>query len=59
MLKSKGKSHMVEKPSHVKQFSLNLVCKIGLNYCLLGKICAMPVYDSFWSLFSHNILVCL
>ncbi len=55
MLKGKGKTHMVEKPSHVKQFSLNHLCKIGFNYCLIGKTCAVPLYDSFCSLFSHNI----
>jgi hypothetical protein len=31
MLKSKGKTYMVEEPSHLKQMSLNHVCKIGLN----------------------------
>ncbi len=32
MWKSRGKPvHMVEEPSHVKQLSLNHVCKIGLN----------------------------
>ncbi len=31
MWKSKGKSCMVEEPSHVKQLSLNHVCKIGLK----------------------------
>jgi hypothetical protein len=32
VIKNKGKPHMVEKPSHVKQLSLNHVCKIGFNY---------------------------
>ncbi len=32
MLKRKGKTCMVEEPSHVKQLSLNHVCKIGLNH---------------------------
>jgi hypothetical protein len=31
-LKSKGKTCMVEEPSHVKQLSLNHVCKIGLTF---------------------------
>ena len=31
MWKSKGKTCMEEKPSHVKQLSLNHVCKIGLT----------------------------
>jgi hypothetical protein len=31
MLKSKGKTCMVEEPSHVKQLSLNHVCKVGLS----------------------------
>jgi hypothetical protein len=39
MLKSKGKTHMIKKPSHVKQLSVNPVCKIGLNYCLLKNMC--------------------
>jgi hypothetical protein len=30
-LKSKGKNCMVEEPSHIKQLSLNHVCKIGLK----------------------------
>jgi hypothetical protein len=30
MFKSKGKTCMVEEPPHVKQLSLNQVCKIGL-----------------------------
>ncbi len=33
--KSKGKTCMVEEPSHVKQLYLNHVCKIGLNTSLL------------------------
>jgi hypothetical protein len=28
---SKGKTYMVEEPSHIKQLSLNHVCKIGLK----------------------------
>jgi hypothetical protein len=32
VLKSKGKTSMVEEPSHIKQLSLNHVCKIGLKY---------------------------
>ncbi len=56
MLNSKGKTHMVEEPSHVKQLSLNPVCKIGLNYCILEKTCAVP---STTNLFSHNTLECL
>jgi hypothetical protein len=31
MGKSKGETCMVEEPPHVKQLSLNHVCKIGLN----------------------------
>jgi hypothetical protein len=31
MLKSKGKTFMVEELSHVKQLSPNQVCKIGLR----------------------------
>ncbi len=31
MLKSKGETCMVEEPTHVKQLSLNHVCKIGLK----------------------------
>ncbi len=31
MLKSKGKTDMAEEPSHVKQLSLNHVCKIGFT----------------------------
>ncbi len=31
MLKSKEKTCMVKEPSHVKQLSLNHMCKIGLN----------------------------
>jgi hypothetical protein len=31
MWKSKGKTCMVVKPLHVKQLSLNHVCKIGLR----------------------------
>jgi|LakMenEpi03Aug12_release.lakeMendotaPanAssembly.Ray.scaffolds.fasta_scaffold1953053_1 hypothetical protein len=31
MLKSKGKTNVVEEPSRVKKLSLNHVCKIGLN----------------------------
>jgi hypothetical protein len=31
MLKSKGKTCVVEKPSHEKQISLNHVCKTGLE----------------------------
>jgi hypothetical protein len=31
MLKNKGKTCMVQEPSHVKQLSLNHVCKIGLT----------------------------
>ncbi len=31
MLKSKGKTCMVKEPSHVKQLSLNHLCKIGLK----------------------------
>ncbi len=31
MLKIKGKTYMVEEPSHVKQLSLNHLCKIGLS----------------------------
>jgi hypothetical protein len=30
--KIKGKTCMVGEPSHVKQLSLNHVCKIGLKY---------------------------
>jgi hypothetical protein len=36
MLKSKGKTCMVEAPSHVKHLSLNHVCKIGLRYDVAG-----------------------
>jgi hypothetical protein len=32
MLKIKGKTNMVEEPSHVKQLSLIHVCKIGLKF---------------------------
>jgi hypothetical protein len=31
MLKRKGKTSMVKTPLHVKQISLNHVCKIGLK----------------------------
>jgi hypothetical protein len=31
LCKKKGKTCMVEEPSHVKQLSLNHVCKIGLT----------------------------
>ncbi len=31
MSKSKGKTCMVKEPSHVKQLSLNHLCKTGLN----------------------------
>ena len=31
MLKSRRKHHMGEEPSHIKQLSLNHVCKIGLK----------------------------
>ncbi len=44
MWKSKGKTCMVEEPSHVKQLSLNHVCKIGLNRPLLKH--------HVWGLFS-------
>jgi hypothetical protein len=40
MLKSKGKTCMVEEPSHVKQLSLNHVCKIGLK----GQVIISPSY---------------
>jgi hypothetical protein len=36
MEKIKGKTCMVEQPSHVKQLSRNHVCKIGLNLKILS-----------------------
>jgi hypothetical protein len=40
MLKSKGKTCMVEEPSHVKQLSLIHVCKIGLTTWKVAKTTA-------------------
>jgi hypothetical protein len=40
MLKSKGKTCMVEEPSDVKQLSLNQMCKIGLM--IRGKVFHSP-----------------
>jgi hypothetical protein len=37
MLKSKGKTCMVEEPSHVKPLSLNHMCKIGLSGKMLCR----------------------
>jgi hypothetical protein len=37
MLKSKGKTCMVEEPPHVKQLSLNHVCKKGLIGTFIKK----------------------
>ncbi len=42
MWKSKGKTCMVEEPSHVKQLSLNHVCKIGLS---VETLCDYGYFD--------------
>ncbi len=41
MLESKGKTHMVDEPSHVIQLSLIHMCKIGLI--------KQFIVDKFWS----------
>jgi hypothetical protein len=55
MLKSKGKTCMVKEPSHVKQLSLNHVCKIGLKYTKTGT----QAYLKNETKNSENILHCL
>ncbi len=45
LLKSKGDTGVVEEPSHVKQLSLNQMCKIGLiQFCI--QICFPVPYNS-------------
>jgi hypothetical protein len=44
VLKSKGKTCMVEEPSHIKQLSLNHVCKIGLKDDMNGFPSTLNIY---------------
>jgi hypothetical protein len=39
ILKSKGETCMVEEPSHVKELSLNHICKIGLRHSGFAAQC--------------------
>jgi hypothetical protein len=51
MLKSKGKTCMVEEPSHVKQLSLNHVCQIGLitAFIYFSDNCSVGMVESGYS----------
>jgi hypothetical protein len=50
MLKSKGKTCMVEEPSHVKQLSLNYFCKIGLiTTFIFADNCSAGMVESGYS----------
>jgi hypothetical protein len=49
MIKSKGKTCMVEEPSNVKQLSLNHVCKIGLKRTSFSHyLTKLTVLSSEW-----------
>jgi hypothetical protein len=51
MLKSKGKTCMVEEPSHVKQLSLNHLCQIGLITAFIYFVdnCSVGMVESGYS----------
>jgi hypothetical protein len=44
---------MVEEPSHVKQLSLNHMCKLGLNMRIGGQDWFLNARETFQG---HNIL---
>jgi hypothetical protein len=46
MLRSKGKTLMVEEPSHVKQLSLNHACKTG--FMVFSFLCDRAEREFTW-----------
>jgi hypothetical protein len=47
MLKSKGETCMVEEPPHIKQLSLNHVCKIGLMLYYINLTLSLTAIGTF------------